>query len=69
MILPGVTPIAWVEGPAPLATKSFAETCRALTLLRPTGVSVPAGDSDADHLAMQAALFGYLATGDADPLR
>jgi hypothetical protein len=37
--------------------------------LRPDGSSVPAGDSDADHLAMQATLFGYLATGDAAPLR
>lgn len=37
--------------------------------LRPSGAGVPAGDSDADQLAVQATLFAYLATGDAQPLR
>lgn len=40
-----------------------------LHTLRPTGVGVPVGDSDADQLAVPATLFGYLATGDAEPLR
>ena len=39
MILPGMTPIACVEGPCPRATKSAGSTRRALTLPRPTGAS------------------------------
>jgi len=37
--------------------------------LRPDGTGVPAGDSDADQLAVQATLFGYLATDDIAPLQ
>ena len=41
MILPGMTPIACVDGPCPRATKSAGSTRRALTLSRPTGASEP----------------------------
>lgn len=40
-----------------------------LHTMRPSGSGVPAGDSDADRLAIQATLFAYLATGEADTLR
>ncbi|RYG71199.1 hypothetical protein EON77_13090, partial [bacterium] len=58
--------------------KQFSERAQAtlarsldhcLQTLRPDGTGVPVGDSDADQLAVQATLFGYLATGDAGPLR
>ena len=52
MILPGMTPIAWVDGPCPRATKSAASTRRALTLSRPTGSSERArGEQSVVHHA------------------
>jgi hypothetical protein len=36
--------------------------------MRPTGRGVPWGDSDADTLAVKAALFGYLCFGEEAPL-
>jgi hypothetical protein len=37
--------------------------------LRPSGHGVPWGDSDADTLAVKAAIFGYLCFGETTPLR
>lgn len=37
--------------------------------MRPTGRGVPWGDSDADTLAVKAAIFGYLCFGEEAPVR
>jgi hypothetical protein len=37
--------------------------------MRPTGRGVPWGDSDADDLAVRAAIFGYVCFGEVAPLR
>jgi hypothetical protein len=37
--------------------------------LRPSGLGVPWGDSDADQLAVKSAIFGYVCFGEEAPLR